>query len=615
MSLKKYDRILTVDSAITGLMLARDQHGRPMWEVTQVPTLAPQMATGEVSYANAPPEYDLVFQESDWREGLVSGGYGGDDRFRGRISPPPKVSTLTLPDPGDATIKGFVNYRGDLYLAVATGVFKFVSGAWVQILDTGAVVVYCIGTMGEDYILVGFGGGAAYKYSTNGISWIDSTLAGNDKYASIFASIETGTSTTLFKDDSSGLQSSTDPSNTGSWTATEYIGWINTLISEMLSYANKLYIFKTEGLYIYTWDSDTSTGSWVNAGSELESFYDYTPPGNCLAWKNNLYFPIGVNALYYYSPEYGNLDTITPGNYAPEESSFVGQCRALAADEEFLYAFIDNGAYIEILVGRWETIEGKGTDFRWHPWVTLTYADVHCAFVTSTAGGIKKLWFAGHSADGVKYIILPDRYPDLSSVYASYLFDTGWTHYTPKYNGGFIDQYKTWTSLTLKSSGLSGATRAVAASYSLDGGAWTLIGTFNTSPIQTIYISTGTNGISGREIRLKFVGTNGEDVLLHINGFALHGMLRPSHKKMYQFTVLAVDDLTLLDGSVDKQTAAAIATGVRSADRALPITMEDEDGSTLIMAFQSVREAYMYQEKGRKWERVFNITASEVVMS
>jgi hypothetical protein len=43
--------------------------------------------------------------------------------------------------------------------------------------------------------------------------------------------------------------------------------------------------------------------------------------------------------------------------------------------------------------------------------------------------------------------------------------------------------------------------------------------------------------------------------------------------------------------------------------------MEDEDGITLIMAFQSVREAYMYQEKGRKWERVFNITASEVVMA
>ena len=94
MSLVAYDRKLTVGSTVIGLMLAKDEHDRPLWDVHPSPKLAASYNPKQASYINYNPLDDLVFEESDWREGLVTGGFGGDDRFRSRIFAPPQLQTL-----------------------------------------------------------------------------------------------------------------------------------------------------------------------------------------------------------------------------------------------------------------------------------------------------------------------------------------------------------------------------------------------------------------------------------------------------------------------------------------------------------------------------------------
>jgi len=243
----------------------------------------------------------------------------------------------------------------------------------------------------------------------------------------------------------------------------------------------------------------------------------------------------------------------------------------------------------------------------------MTYSEVSAAIVTSVVTN-KRLWFAGASTDSISYIILPDKYGDVPTA-TSYKFDTGWIHYTPKFTGDFIDIPKVWTSLVLKSTGLTGTTRTVLAQYSVDGGAWTTIGTFNTSPLQTKYI--GTNGVEGKEIRLRFTGTNGEDTTLIIEGFALHGMLRVPSKREWRMAVIVADDITTMNGAIDKtQTATSIATALRAAYRTLPVDLYDILGTShKVVLIEPPTETLVIDEKSKNPESVFTLTCREVILA
>lgn len=751
---KAYDRVLTYDSTKVGLMLAKDRNGRFLWDVVPAPLLAPSYNPGQASYLNYSPVDDMVFEENDWRRGLVSGGYGGDDRFLGRIFAPPKVHDTTPTQPvvangsfedgdpptdwtasagvlsrsdeqvksgaysakhittgagdnvyqeisnsskligltvkvycwvyapaagkayiqiedsngttdgsqntgtgweqlsctrnimsgaGAITIRlmctaavtlywdflsrasyiygtpvAFAVFKGDLYLASAQSVLKFdaTAGTWDGMFGTTDVITDLC-NYAETYLMVARYTGK-YYYSSDGSSYTLSTLG--DGYAYRFASVVATGGETLWK--SHGLpvareiKSSTDPSNTGSWTGATNIGWSTTAIQRLLGYQEALYVFKPEGMYLY------DGANWVPASRELESLYSTYSGLGSYGWKNRIYMPMGANAIYHYTPLTGTLDTITPSMYAPSEADFRGRAITFAADEEFLFAFLDNGSNVEILAGRWETIGGT-TDFWWHPLVTLTGWTVVPALVTSVATN-KRLWFAGtYGGDKVPgYIILPDKYGDVPSA-SGYKFDTGWIHYTPKYTGFFLDIPKVWLSLVLKTSNLLADTRTILAEYSVDGGDWTNIGdtvalsTFDTSPIQTRYLKPSLNGVEGKEIRLRFTGTNGEDVTPIIEGFALHGLLRPPAKKEFRFSVRVANNLQLRNGTVDiTQTAKSIATALRAAYRSLPVDLVDEWGTThKVVLLNPPLEASVIDESGRVQEEVFTLTCREVTLS
>jgi len=588
MSITRYDRHLIVDGVDTGLVLARDKGGAPMWSRTQR-----SMYQGK----------DIIWQEDDWREGLSSGGYGCDDRIKGWIIAPPKVNDLDLETPNNTLC--FCVHNGELFCGTyaSGGVYKLSDGAWVlsnSLGDNGCTDLCSFtDSAGTNYLLAAAYNG--YWYSTDdGDNWQQSTLSGDDAQALLFAAI----GTTVYKAYDGVLYSSTDPSNDGSWDTGESFGWTNTDIRMLLAHNDELFIWKDEGLYI------NNGNEWVLAAEELTTLQSVYSGVNAIAWKGYIYFQMGENTIYYYSPEYGYVDTITPAGYAPEETRFKGRCVALAADEEWLYAFLDNDTNVELMAGRWEDVSDVGTDFRWHHLTTIAYATLYAAIVENVSGN-KCLWLGGYEGDGIKYIILPDRYPDIPNA-TDYKFDTGGVHYTGKYDAGVFDEYKTFKDITLKTDdatalALDGTNRKILVEYQDDEGDWYEIGEFTESPLQTLKI--GDTGMTFLETRLRFTMTNGESATPKIKGFILRGKLRTSRKvNVYNFTVLCADRLI-----GDRQTAKDIADAINSADRPEPVIIEDENGTQITMMFTEVKEEYMYQEKSRTWEKIFTIQAEELV--
>jgi len=96
---------------------------------------------------------------------------------------------------------------------------------------------------------------------------------------------------------------------------------------------------------------------------------------------------------------------------------------------------MDNSTLVEVLAGRWETIDGS-TDWRWHPIAQITLAGCESAFVCNVSK--KRLYINSTSASNSQYYIpLTTKYGDIAN-------DTNYTYQT---DGDFIE---TWEHGNLK---------------------------------------------------------------------------------------------------------------------------------------------------------------------
>lgn len=140
----------------------------------------------------------------------------------------------------------------------------------------------------------------------------------------------------------------------------------------------------------------------------------------------------------------------------------------------------------------------------------------------------------------------------------------------PRLDGNFPADIKSFADVTLKSRDLSADTRTIEAYYRVDNGSWTSLGTFNTSPSQTLTFSN----VNGREIELllEAISTSGATSPIEYLPLTATATLRPARKRRFTAFMLVGEAMTA--SGLPQDTPSVQYTNLRTAEQSSnPITL------------------------------------------
>ena len=330
------------------------------------------------------------------------------------------------------------------------------------------------------------------------------------------------------------------------------------------------------------WGGYIKANAVVQIAQELASLSNNNTGKNTIAWRGDglqtLYIPAGAGAsLLAY--ETTNVRDVGPNQFAERLTNYKGQVVATASDDQWLFIILDDGTQIQILKGRYETIDGV-TDVRWHPFAQTPYTTVAGAMVSSITA--KRLYFWGGTALP-QYVPLPVQYGDpLNDTNLTH--KTGGTFETCWLDKGLPNVPKTFLTFTLSSLSLSGTARTVKVEYMLwENQAWVELGgtgegSFNISPLQTKPFASG---VSGRKIRFRFsLYTDNTANGVGIIQFTYRYALKPL--KLNTFTArikLSNKNLLLNTGAEDTEmTYGIVSSQLHAWKDEQPLTLTYPDG-------------------------------------
>ena len=410
------------------------------------------------------------------------------------------------------------------------------------------------------------------------------------------------------------VDSATDPTADANWAGVTTIGSSAENITGLEEMEGTIYIFKEDMPYYID-----STPAVQRLMPELASLKATTSGKNALEYKKNLYVPCGTQSLYEYDD--GTVTELSPSNFCTNLSEFVGRVQALAFDERYLYAIVDNSSKIELLAGGWETVDGS-TDWRWHPIAELTLAGCETAFVSSVFQ--KRIYIAStSSSDSLYYYILPTGYGDITGD-SNYRYTNGGYFITPWLHANFRADDKAFIKLILTTANTSDDVYITAYYRVLGQAGWTLIGKFTTPPVQTRYLPpySATNPVSTMiQFKFTFV-TNDAKLTPVLLDYDCRAILYPTKRRIINCVVRCADNILGLDGIRDNeragndQNAASISTAIKAADNATwPQQIYDISNTSTYVKVIAMREEEVKAEKDRNIERLFYLQLQEVSLS
>jgi len=263
-----------------------------------------------------------------------------------------------------------------------------------------------------------------------------------------------------------------------------------------------------------------------------------------------------------------DITFLDPANYCTNLTDFVGRVQTASADEQYLYAVVDNSTKVELLAGRWETVES--TKWVWHPISEITLTNAKVSHISSI--GTKKMWIASDTAsEDIYYITITTQYGNITGD-TNYRFATGSYMITSWLHGGFQNSMKAYIKLTLTMGHTYDADIYFTVSYEKMGdSSWTTIGNFKgtaTDRTETKYIPVdgSSNVAKSNYIRFKIMAvtndTNKTPVLLNYNCVSV---LYSTNRKMIECEVLVGDSINLKDGTKEIGQSATIKAAIDEA--------------------------------------------------
>ncbi len=357
-----------------------------------------------------------------------------------------------------------------------------------------------------------------------------------------------------------------DPTNAGSWsTATSVGASAENITFQVLDQAGTPVIMKEDMPYYI--DSDGNVQRLITS---LISEKASDSGKNAIVYKGAVYIPCGAQGLYEYSST-GVTTDISPAKYITNSANFDGQIQALAADSQYLYAFLDNSTKTEILAGRRETISGS-TTWVWHPIAEVTITGVE--FAGASTEYARRVWFLSTSSgDNVFYVPYPQAYGNITAD-SSYSFQTGGNIVTSWLHAGFKADKKAFYKITLTMSDTTANIYWEAHYQKLGDSGWTDIGDFKTSPTTEKYLPVdgSANEPESTMMRFKFVpvtnSTSSTPVLL---GYDVRAVWYPKQREIILLQVKMADNLILHD-DLPEETQTQLSRRTIISELANPTT-------------------------------------------
>ncbi len=467
-------------------------------------------------------------------------------------------------------------------------------------------------TFTDSKLYIAFGFTYPYQYMDTTPTFTESTEA--VKTFQYFCTVHSATPVLWGNNSVNTIYSNTNPVNGGAgWGSLTTVGSSFYSILNLHSFVGALYIRKQDMPYYLN-----SVGAVKNdLAPELAVDYDTTNICSMFDWQNKLYISAGAQTLLEYDS--GTNTYINPSKYCTNLSSFVGWVQGIAADSEYLFAVIDNSTEIEVLAGRWETIDST-TSWVWHPIHELTLTGCRIAFVSPVFQ--KRLWITSTlSTANVYYIPLPVGYGNITAD-ANRSFKTLSYFYTPYYHGNFPLLNKAFIKITAILGHTYDANIYWECWYQTRDGSLTdagdLIGTAS-SRIATLYFPANTTSTM---IRLKFIAkTNDVQKTPILLGYNVQSILYTDRRSIISCTVRAENEVATKSGMTDKGMASLIATTLENARNASwPVTLYDIEGNTqyvklLPLPSNIPQWTLVKDEKGRVKEKWYNLQMQVVELS
>lgn len=519
-------------------------------------------------------------------------------------------------------IRAHAEYNDDIYYSLDKKILRFddSTGASVLIWQFAANItgLEVFQVSGVDYLFVALGTATAYEYlrASTYYSAGFTTSTATDKYFTYFKWVHT-TADTLYgaveDDKSNSIRSTVNPLNDGTaWSDQTIVGDAASAIQGQLEDEGALYIPKEDTIYYL----DSSGNVQSDLAPELVALKCSTSNQNADVWLGNIYTQAGTQALL----EIGTSNTWrTPAEYTTNNSDFNGRVQALAHDDQWLYAILDNSTKVEVVAGRLETIDGTST-WVWHPIAEITLDGCQAAWVSSVYK--KRLWIASTlSTDSLYFIDLYTGYGDVTSD-ANRVFKTDAYFITPWLHGDFKTDQKALIKMTA----------TLGHSYDVDvywecwyqtlGGTWTDMGDLKGSATSMTAELFRTTSTTSTMFRFMFVAkTDTTNVTPELLTYVAKLILYPDPKRIIFTRVKVGRGVLDKDGNQfkDKYTLQKnCLENIRNAT--WPITMTDLDGATKYVKLLPLPRNIPYREvvskeKNEVTEWAYNLLLLEVPLS
>tara|TARA_Y100000296_G_scaffold8181_1_gene9701 strand:- start:281 stop:2647 length:2367 start_codon:yes stop_codon:yes gene_type:complete len=454
----------------------------------------------------------------------------------------------TSPEAGNPV--AFAEFNSEWYMAYGDTLSKLsaTGDGWTLVYSFFSTTITDLEPFADGNLYICFGSTASkYYYMNTSEAFTISTLA--DGYAEHMANVGGVMHKSVLPNE---IKKATDPTNAGSWGSAITVGASYTNITDVIAEQSTVYIGKEDMAY-YLDGSDND----IPLADDIHALIKSTNGKNMMAWHRNVYIPLGDSSLGEYTTD-GTWTWRSPTRFSTNLANFAGNIQALAADEEYIFAIIDNSTKVEVVAGQVRTVNGS-TLWVWHPIQEFTLAGAEVAGVTSIYK--KRLWIASTSAsDSVYYIPLTTKYGDVTGD-SDVKFQTGGYIITPWLHSNLKSDSKAYHSLTLATEGCDSnnyVTVDYQTYFTALAGSWTNLGNFTTSPSQTRYFTN----VTGTMIRFRFtLVTNSTSTTPKLTNFDVRGIWRPTKRRLIFCTV------RLGDGVVNK--AGAPSEGYQSMKDAI----------------------------------------------